>query len=91
MLSRALLACICNNGTAPCHRCLVAKEDLSRLGLPADLERSTKLRSQAGHIAAVREARKEIFAGGFAVDSNTRVEVHLKPQSLVPTVASILV
>lgn len=72
-----------NNGISPCHRCLVAKEDLSRLGAPSDVERNLP-RSESVAKSAVDEAWKEIFEEGYAVDT-AKVEDRLKPLSLVPT------
>jgi hypothetical protein len=78
------VAGIRNNGSAPCHRCLVAKGALHKLGAPTDTERETS-RSEAEGKKAVEDSRQEIFEGGYAVAS-TKVEEFLKPQSLVPTI-----
>lgn len=80
---RALVAGIRNNGTRPCHRCLVLKSDLSKLGSPTDVERSEKVRVGVNQTLAVNQAREEIVKNNYAVDSN-RVDDKLKPESLVP-------
>lgn len=84
-LSRVLLAGVWNNGLCPCHRCLIGKDDLSKLGAPTDVERTESLRDESKLVALVSAAQEEILLNGYAIDSNSKVEVHLKPQSLVPT------
>lgn len=80
-----LLAGIRNNGLCPCHRCLVSKHDLSKLGAPSDVERTNALRQESETVRLVGAAQQEIMDNSYAVDSDSKVEIHLKPQSLVPT------
>ncbi|TEB34018.1 hypothetical protein FA13DRAFT_1789210 [Coprinellus micaceus] len=79
---RTLIAGLRNNGRCPCHRCLVTKEDLWKLGAPVDDERKKAVRSEIKQKALVDNARDEITAG-FAVDG-VRIDAYLKETSLVP-------
>lgn len=81
---RVLLAGTRNNGLCPCHRCLVTQGDLANLGAPTDVERDSP-RKEADILKLTELAQQEITKNGFAVDSDSKVEVHLKPQSLVPS------
>jgi hypothetical protein len=83
---RTLVAGTRSNGVSPCHRCLVPKSELYKLGAPIDTERRSP-RSDSEANEAIDEARKEIFERGLAVDT-TKVEDRLKPLSLVPTLVS---
>ncbi|KAJ3529705.1 hypothetical protein NMY22_g8891 [Coprinellus aureogranulatus] len=82
-LEKVLIACLRNNGLYPCHRCLVGKDGLSKLGAPSDVERASP-RKEADIITLVDQAQVLIKDNGYAVDSKDTVEVILKPQSLVP-------
>lgn len=84
---RTLVAGLRNNGGCPCHRCLVAKGDLSKLGAPTDTERRDQKRSEEEQRRLVDLARDEI-EDGFAVDGK-RIDAHLKSQSLVPVHVSL--
>lgn len=81
--SRVLICGVRNNGARPCHRCLIEKGDIHKLGAPSDTERQDLGRCAIQHTQAVAEARAEITAG-YAVDGS-RVEDILKGRSLVPT------
>ena len=69
-----------NNGCHPCHRCLVGKGDLEKLGAPNDTERMIKTRCEAEQATLVKQARKDI-EDGSAFDG-TKVEAALFPKSL---------
>jgi hypothetical protein len=71
-----------NNGGCPCHRCLVDKGDLGKLGAPTDNERDDQIRREDDQKELVDLARDEI-SSGFAVNGD-RIDLHLKEQSLVP-------
>ncbi|KAJ3535560.1 hypothetical protein NMY22_g6430 [Coprinellus aureogranulatus] len=79
---RILIGGIRNNGTCPCHRCLIDESDLGNLGSPVDIERHSKKRSEASQTLLVDKAVKHI-EGGRAV-AGKKVEKLLKSQSLVP-------
>jgi hypothetical protein len=71
-----------NNGGAPCHRCLVKKPNLFRLGAPTDTERTSERRNASQEQSDVLEA-ESMIQNGYAVSSD-KVENVLKWQSLVP-------
>ncbi|KAJ3526888.1 hypothetical protein NMY22_g9993 [Coprinellus aureogranulatus] len=79
---KTLVAGIRNNGGHPCHRCLVKKEDIYRLGSPSDTARSKAARQPDQQKATILQARTEIEKG-YAVNSST-FEESLKALSLVP-------
>ena len=70
------------NGGCPCHRCLIEKSQIFKLGAPSDTERQSEVRDEKEQKRLVDLARGEI-SDGFAVDGN-KIDVHLKAQSLVP-------
>lgn len=77
------MAGIRNNGSYPCHRCLIPKTDLDKLGAPNDTERVQKMRCESEQAALVHQA-KQTIEEGFAFDGK-KVEVDLFPQSLTAT------
>lgn len=58
------------------------------MGSPKDVERDSP-RQESEMLKLVGLAQEEILNNGFAVDSKSKVEVHLKPQSLVPSKVSL--
>ena len=76
-------------GNHPCPRCLVKKSNIGRLGWARDIkDRVTKARhDDTTYKEKVQAARNIIYAKHFAVNSES-VETILKPESLVPTIAS---
>ncbi|TEB19263.1 hypothetical protein FA13DRAFT_1719017 [Coprinellus micaceus] len=80
---KVLIGGLRNNGNSPCHRCLIAKAEISKLGAPSDIERFQNKRSLAHQQEKVTEARKAIQKG-YAVDSKTEIEAELQPHGLVP-------
>lgn len=70
------------NGVTPCHRCLISKNDLAKLGAPSDTERDVCKRVGPEERSNIASAR-EFISNGYAVKSNP-VEDLLKRQSLVP-------
>ncbi|TEB22930.1 hypothetical protein FA13DRAFT_1590392, partial [Coprinellus micaceus] len=79
---KTLIAGLRNNGGCPCHRCLVDKGDLGKLGAPTDNERDDQIRREDDQKELVDLARDEI-SSGFAVNGD-RIDLHLKEKSLVP-------
>ncbi|TEB24443.1 hypothetical protein FA13DRAFT_1797302 [Coprinellus micaceus] len=71
------------NGLTPCHRCLVQKDQLFRLGAPSDTERVHQQRSLEDQQEKVAAAQVNIVKG-YAVDSKDVIEKKLVPTSLVP-------
>ncbi len=88
LLIRVSLATIRDNGLFPCHRCLVHKSGLHRLGLPDDIARRIeKTRTYLADL--VKKARKLIYKDGKGVNSSG-VDDILKEYSGVPTVVCYL-
>ena len=85
---RALISGIRNNGLKPCHRCLIKKEDLWKLGSPLDSERIHSRRCQTTQEASITRARTAIITDRYAVDSDKYVESELVGDSLTPIQAS---
>ncbi|TEB40253.1 hypothetical protein FA13DRAFT_1572898, partial [Coprinellus micaceus] len=72
-----------NNGTAPCHRCLIEKDEIFKLGAPSDTERTKSERCPADQKKRVIAAQKVIQLG-YAVDNKNHIESKLQPHGLVP-------
>jgi hypothetical protein len=77
-----LVAGLRSNSRCPCHRCLIPKNDLGKLGAPTDTERYDQMQNEGDQRKLVDEAKTEI-AAGFTVNS-TRIDYHLKETSLHP-------
>ena len=82
---RVLLATIRDNGLFPCHRCLVHKSLLHRLGCPDDIAFRKDKKSARTFLAnLVKKARKLIYKDAKAING-TGVDDILKEFSGVPT------
>lgn len=86
-LHRALISGLRNNGTAPCHRCLIEKDEIFKLGAPSDTERTKSERCPADQKKRVIAAQKVIQLG-YAVDNKNHIESKLQPHGLVPVEVS---
>ena len=80
---RVLICGVRNNGGKPCHRCLVPKDDMAKLGAPIDTERRDLTRCVLQNEEVVTRARADIESG-CAIDG-AKVESLLKPESLTPS------
>jgi hypothetical protein len=80
------MACLRYLSFCPCPRCLLLKSRIPMIGSKTD----TKQRIQLARVDSVNRrnmievARRLIFEGGVSVNSE-RIEVILRPTSLVPT------
>ncbi|KZV87415.1 hypothetical protein EXIGLDRAFT_620624, partial [Exidia glandulosa HHB12029] len=83
---KVLLATVRDNGLCPCPRCFVRKEDIFKMGQPADMKQRTeqKRRDTEERQRRIEEARQIIYELGFAVGSK-EVESLLMDKSWVPT------
>ena len=77
-------------GQCPCPRCLIPKDKISGLGLPADMENRTKMVriDDVCRQNKIQAARSLIYNKGYVVNS-THIEDLLKDESLVPTEVSL--
>ena len=83
LLIRVVLATIRDNGLFPCHRCLISKSVLHKLGCPDDITfRIDKTRSFLADL--VKKARKLIYKDAKPING-TGVDDILKEFSGVPT------
>ncbi|TEB24923.1 hypothetical protein FA13DRAFT_1796782 [Coprinellus micaceus] len=81
---KVLVGGIRNNGVCPCHRCLVKRDQLFKLGAPSDTERMNEQRCPKDGQAKVAKAQV-LINQGYAVDSKKSIEAMLlQPTSLVP-------
>lgn len=82
---RMLLATLRDNGTCPCPRCLVKKDEADGLGTSRDREiRTTQRRCDTRTRQHAVALAKRLIAKGKGIESKP-VERLLKPESLVPT------
>src|SRR6267154_3466186 len=82
-INRVLLATVRNNGNCPCPRCLVKKEDISKLGQVRDMQnRLSRARSYVGDL--ITRARDFIYKLGLNV-AGAAVERLLFEHSWAPT------
>jgi hypothetical protein len=88
LIYRVLVCGIRNNGGRPCHRCLIKKAELFKLGSPSDTERQDEQRSSSEQRAKVAEAQT-IIQEGRAL-SNDGLKSVLNPQCLAPVQVSLL-
>lgn len=85
MPPRVLLSSIRLLGKSPCPRCLIKKEEISKVGTPRDLERRQDLRlDDKDRERRIKKARRLMFAKGVPVTSK-HLEDLLGEKSLVPT------
>ncbi|KAF9230896.1 hypothetical protein BU15DRAFT_68802 [Melanogaster broomeanus] len=86
---KILVACIRNLGTCLCPRCLIPKDRVHALGTDSDSrDRQDLVRADsAGLRHKIINARRLIYDKNYAVDT-AQVEALLKPESLVPVLAS---
>jgi hypothetical protein len=85
-MARALIGTVRSLGQKPCPRCLVQKCDIHYMGTPGDaaLRSSQPRRDSDDRQELVKSAQRIIFEEGYALGSD-KVELLLKPDSLVPT------
>lgn len=88
---RVMLSSIRDLGGCPCPRCLIPISRIYRMGMVQDMkERKTLARvNDDDRRRKIERARDIIYRQNYAVD-NANVEAILKPQSLVPTDASLV-
>ncbi|KAF7976211.1 hypothetical protein HWV62_7218 [Athelia sp. TMB] len=79
---KALLALIHCNGTCPCPRCFVKKNDIHKLGQAKDWQTRSNVRSVV--VGTILKARNFIYQKGCTIAS-TLVEALLSAHSWVPT------
>ncbi|KAF6761428.1 hypothetical protein DFP72DRAFT_1062420 [Ephemerocybe angulata] len=84
---KILVAGVRNNGSCPCHRCLVIKSDLGKLGAPTDWDRVIRIRNLDQQDDKVAKARSLIYEKGYAIDGE-KVEEQLKQSSLTPATSA---
>ena len=83
-----MLACIRENGLYPCHRCLIPKWAICRLGFPEDI--AFRINSVRTFLAdQVAKARNFIYKRAKPING-TDVEDQLKETSSVPTTVQYL-
>jgi Plavaka transposase len=88
---RVLIANIRNLGGCPCPRCITPKDQFQNVATANDmLRRDTLSRHDTeDRRSKIMSARRLIYEDQYVVDT-PQVEALLKPQSLVPTIVSIL-
>lgn len=89
--SRVLISNIRNMGGCPCPRCLTPKDKLQNVATVHDMQQRDVLsrHDTEDRRAKIASARRLIYEGQYVVDT-PQVEALLKPESLVPTIVSIL-
>ncbi|EJD46195.1 hypothetical protein AURDEDRAFT_164853 [Auricularia subglabra TFB-10046 SS5] len=83
---KMLMATLKDNGSCPCPRCLVKKDDIHLVGTDEDLRtRRDDIRLHDSIWTRAVTAARNLFMKGITVFNSKRVNDLLRPKSLVPT------